>query len=249
MFRAKSKRGFFSRWGPRRAMPAVSADTQLSATTVAAAASGRRRWPRTNKGQRSISSGSLSDMSSSSSSDEEYLDSVSTKPYWQESSESNSADGGVVLSASDCMELNVLIGQANDLLVGTVNNLTSMTGKASASSDIATFHENLQHSLKTCEKQLFKELMTWEVKASRGNAETGDPISELLLRLDQLDAALVEACRHLDEHLKPLLEFHERTKHISFAVSRILINRRVAKAANGSMNARDGGLIVMRGHR
>lgn len=164
-----------------------------------------------------------------------------------------------MLSASDRMELNTLLGQANDLLVSVAGNLPTMMPLAGSSTtatrtaskrapDLAVFRDNLASSLSLSEKELFEELLCWEMAASRGNAD-GDPVSELQGHLDQLDADLAEACRHLDERLKPLLEFHERTRNVCSEAAKLLLERRVNAANRGGGDGVYGGLIAVRRHR
>ena len=162
-----------------------------------------------------------------------------------------------MLSASDRMELNTLLGQANDLLVSVAGNLPTMIPPAGSNTtttratskrapDLAAFRDNLASSLSLSEKELFEELLRWEMAASRGNADGADPVSELQGHLDQLDADLAEACRHLDERLKPLLEFHERTRNVCSEAAKLLLETRVNAAKRGGG---DGGLIAVRRHR
>ena len=300
MFRSKSKRGFFGRWGTKRAGPASSVSLAAAASAARRGNSGnnpqRRRGtgrrrrsggdraPRMNRfagrvgggggGGTDVSSGaSSSGLSSSDLSSSEDDDELDDSAFGGQGGDAmwrmvtpkggDREEGAPMLSASDRMELNALLDQANDLLVDVVGNLPTMTpaaGSATATrapavdktSDLASFRNNLAASLSLSEKELFDELLRWEIAASRGNADKGDPVSELRDHLDQLDADLAEACRHLDERLKPLLEFHERTRRISSEASKLLLQQRV-NIATGTVPRRGrlahGGLIAVRQQR
>eukprot|EP00946_MAST-07B_sp_MAST-7B-sp1_P002250 g2250.t1 len=279
MFRARSKRGFFGRWGTRRAAPASADGFNYNGMGSAAAAAARASARRRHGGGRgaggqsrrdlTLADEASSDASSdwSSSEEDEEEDPQDAAAAWRMATPKAAVDGAPILSASDRMELNTLLGQANDLLVSVVGSLPANTAAAANAANTATaasaasapsvsnlarFTDNLAASLSSSEKEHFEELLRWEMAASRGNAENGDPVTELQGHLDKLDADLAEACRYLDERLKPLLEFHERTQHISSKASKLLLARRVNVATSvlpGARGERDGGFIAVRKRR